>query len=107
MRTEKVVYTILEIIFDVIAILLALRVLLKFLGANASTPIVNWLYATTDSLIAPFAGIFPNPRLSGFFVIDVAAIIALIIYSLIAYVVLALIADFSARYVAHRHVVHD
>ncbi len=104
MRTEKVIYTILEVIFDAIAILLAFRVLLKFLGANPKTPIVNWLYEVTGSLIAPFAGIFPNPKLSGFFTIDVAAIIALIVYSLIAYVVLGLIADFSARYVTHRHV---
>lgn len=103
MRTERVIYTILEVIFDAIAILIALRVLFRFLGANPSTPIVNWLYEVTGSLIAPFSGIFPNPRLSGFFVIDVAAIIALIVYSLIAYVVLGLISDFSARYVAHRH----
>ncbi|MFS8159161.1 MAG: YggT family protein, partial [Candidatus Roizmanbacteria bacterium] len=82
---------------------LALRILLKFLGANPTTPIVNWLYETTGSLIAPFSGIFPNPKLSGFFTIDVAAIIALVVYSLIAYVVLGLISDFSARYVAHRH----
>lgn len=103
MRTEGIIYTVLEIIFDVIAILLAFRILLKFLGANESTPIVAWLYDTTGSLIAPFAGIFPNGKISGVFTIDVAAIIALIVYSLIAYVVLGLIADFSARYVSHRH----
>lgn len=103
MRTEKVIYTILEVIFDVIAILLAFRILLRFLGANPSTPVVNWLYDTTGSLIAPFAGIFPNGKISGFFTLDIAAIIALVVYSLIAYVVLGLISDFSARYVAHRH----
>lgn len=103
MRTERVIYTILEVIFDVIAILLGFRILLRFLGANANTPIVNWIYDTTNSLIAPFAGIFPSPQVSGFFTIDVAAIIALVVYSLVGYAVLSLIADFSDRYVAHRH----
>jgi hypothetical protein len=103
MRTGRIVITLIELIFDAIAILLGLRILLRFLGANPSTPFVNWIYETTGSLIFPFAGIFPNPRLSGSFVIDVAAIIALVIYSLIGYIVLGLIADFGARILAHDH----
>ena len=102
MRTERIIYAIIEIIFDVIAVLLALRIILRFFGANAATPFVSWLYETTQGLIAPFAGIFPNPRVSGAYVLDIAAVVALVVYAVIGYVILSFLADLRARALARK-----
>lgn len=106
MRSERIVFTIVEVIFNLIELLLALRILLRFFGANPATPFVNWAYQTTQPLVSPFVGIFPNPSLTGGFVIDVAALVALVVYAIIGYAVLGVIGDLQARYIAHRHT-HD
>jgi hypothetical protein len=97
MRTERILYAIIEVIFDGIAILLGLRVVFRFFGANSGTPFISWLYDTTGQLIAPFAGIFPNPRIEGIFLVDISAIVALVVYSVIGYVVLNFLADLRMR----------
>lgn len=97
MRTFGIIHTIIEVIFDIIAVLLALRILFRFFGASEGNVIVDWLYDTTGQLIAPFTGIFPNPTLEGAFVIDVAAVIALIVYSVIGFVILSFISDLRYR----------
>jgi uncharacterized protein YggT (Ycf19 family) len=106
LRTSGIIFTVIEIIFDVIAILLAVRILLRFFGANSSNMLVAWLYDTTGQLTAPFAGIFPNAHVSGFFVVDIAAIIALIVYSFIGYVLLNFVSDMRYKASEREVVVH-
>lgn len=71
--------------FGVIEILLAFRIVLSLLGANINSEFGSWIFNNTDSLVAPFQGIFPSPDLAGTFVIDSAAIFALIVYAVVAY----------------------
>ncbi len=103
-RAEKLIYTIIEVIFSIIELLLAVRILLRFFGANPSTPFVSWLYDTTSGLIAPFAGIFPNPRLEGQFVIEISAVIALVVYAVIGAIILSFLADMASRTAARTEV---
>ena len=84
----------------VVQTLLSVRFLLKFFGADARAPFVAWLYDTTNSLIAPFAGAFPASTVNGHFVIEFTTLFALIVYSLIAYFLgelIAFTADASLR----------
>ena len=64
--------------------MLALRVLLFLLGADASSGFVDFIYSFTGVFTAPFNGIFPVPEY-GRFGIDSAAIIAMIIYALVGW----------------------
>lgn len=72
-------------------VLLAGRVILKFLAANPKAPVVDALYRITDSVVMPFSGIFSNSRISGGGIIDFVAISAMIGYPIIVYIALELI----------------
>jgi len=102
MRADIILYRVVEIIFDAIALLIGVRILLTFFNANSATPIVNWLYDISAPLVAPFAGMFPNATV-GTFVIEISSIIALVVYSLIGYVVLTAIASLTDRFVTAHH----
>src|SRR3990167_3626270 len=82
--------------------LLGLRILLKLFGASSQAPFVEWVYETTDSLLAPFAGMFPSPRLEGGFVIEFSALIALVVYAFLGFVIIQAIE--SLMYYSSRRV---
>jgi hypothetical protein len=73
-------------------LLLAIRLVLELLGANASAPFIAWIYNASASLVAPFQGAFPSLYLSGGYIIDLSAILAMIVYAVIAWLVIRLIA---------------
>ncbi|KKU91800.1 MAG: hypothetical protein UY23_C0001G0406 [Candidatus Jorgensenbacteria bacterium GW2011_GWA1_48_11] len=69
----------LEKVLIFVEVILALRLVLKFLTANPDAWIVNLLYQTTQILIWPFNFIFPNAYL-GRHLFDVVALSAMIGY---------------------------
>jgi uncharacterized protein YggT (Ycf19 family) len=75
------------LVLSFVEIMIGLRIILKLFGANTGAPFVTWVYETTRPLLAPFAGIFPEPTINGFFVIEFSAIFALVVYALVAYVI--------------------
>lgn len=68
-------------------VLLALRVVLKFLAANPAAVIVDLVYKVSDIIIYPFSGIFRNAYLAGGGIVDVVAISAIIGYPILAYII--------------------
>lgn len=80
-------------LFGLIEGLLGLRVILKLFGANATAPFVNWVYSVTAPLLGPFKGAFPAPALEGGFVIEFTALFAMLVYALVAYLLLELVAQ--------------
>lgn len=76
-------------VLDVIIIALLLRLVLRFLGANPDNQFVNWVYSVTQALVAPFRGIFPPAEASAPF--EWATIVAMIVYTLIAYAIARLV----------------
>lgn len=82
----EVIRFLVSLVIAVIEFLLGARFILKFFGANPSTPFVAWIYGNSASLISPFANIFPQIRL-GDFVIDTSALVAMIVYALIGRVI--------------------
>lgn len=71
-------------------ILLAVRMLLRFLIANPQTIIVELLYRLTDIIATPFQGIFRDLVLSNGSVVDLSALSAMIGYPVIIYLFIAL-----------------
>ena len=77
---------ILSVFFNILQFLLALRLVLVFLGANASAPLLAWFYDFTGRLVGPFSGAFPDIAI-GFFVLELSTIFAMIGYAIIAWII--------------------
>ena len=76
-----------NLIVGLIEIALALRILLELLGASASSQFVAWIYSVTSSLMGPFVGAFPGIFLGLASVIDVNAILAMIAYAIVGWLI--------------------
>lgn len=68
----------------VICALVAIRFVMKFMGASLSSPFVGFMYGVTDPMVAPFQGIFPTTA-NGFAVIEPASLVAITIYALLGW----------------------
>jgi hypothetical protein len=79
-RATQVIY----FMFGVINVLLVIRFVLLLLGANADSPFVNLIYSLSRAFVLPFRGIFAVPDL-GNAVFEWAALVGVIVYSLVAY----------------------
>jgi hypothetical protein len=66
-----------------VEVLIALRIVLKLVGANPDSPIVVLIYGLTALFLIPFAGMVGSPT-SGGMVLEVSSIFAMGIYALIA-----------------------
>jgi uncharacterized protein YggT (Ycf19 family) len=85
---------IVTLLFTVLEVLLLLRFVLKLTGANAQQALVSGLYQVTEPLVRPFQGIFPEP--SGPPVLDLAALLAVAFFFLIAALVVAIVRAITA-----------
>ncbi len=85
---------IVTLLFTVLEVLLLLRFILKLFGANANQPLVSGLYRITEPLVRPFQGIFPEP--SGPPALDLAALLAVAFFFLIAALVVAIVRAVTA-----------
>ena len=84
--------------FGVLQALLVLRIILLLLVANPGNEIVSFILGVTDPFVEPFIGMFDLNRVtSGDQVLDVAAIVALIGWTLVEMLILAGIRIFSRR----------
>lgn len=88
---------IIRLTFTVIAILIAIRVVLKLLDANPAAEFTGLIYGLTNILIAPFEGVFPNPRGDGS-VLELSALLAIPIYALLARLGVSIANIFRDRY---------
>jgi len=87
-------------IFGILEVLLAFRFVLKLLGANSITGFVDFVYGLSAIFVAPFAGIFNTSLANGIgdtSVFEPATLVALIVYALLAWGIVALIRVASGR----------
>lgn len=84
-RTYQVIWYIL----GVIEVLLAFRVMLKLLGANAQSGFTDFIYAVSNPLALPFAGILGITGGTVTF-IEWSTLIAMAVYAIVAYGIVAL-----------------
>lgn len=81
------------LLFGILFVLLALRIILLLLGANSDNGIVDGIYNVTEPFVAPFRGIFNFDlvRPSVNHVLDVAALVSLVGWILIELLILAVL----------------
>lgn len=87
-------------IFGLLDILLAFRFVFKLFGANPSTGFVDFIYNFSSIFVAPFAGIFNTSLANGNVttsVFEPATLVALIVYAVLAWGIVALIRVISGR----------
>jgi hypothetical protein len=72
------------LLFGFLEALIAVRVVLKLIGANPAAFFTQLIYGITDLFLWPFAGITANPSV-GAFQLEISSIIAMIVYALIAW----------------------
>jgi uncharacterized protein YggT (Ycf19 family) len=78
--------------FTVIAlVILLLGFFLLLFGANPDAPFAAWVYRSLERVMAPFRGIFESVELTGDSVLDTSVMFAMIVYSIVALFVHALI----------------
>jgi len=88
-------------LFGVLQVALILRIILLLLVANQGNDVVQLILNITDPFVEPFRGMFQLDRVTaGRQVLDIAAIVALIGWSLVEMLVLALVRVFDRRRVS-------
>lgn len=78
------------LLFSLIEGLIAIRFVLRALGANPNAGFARFIYSATAPLLAPFAGLFANPTIADGVidgVIELNSLVALLAYALLAWLV--------------------
>jgi len=83
-------------VFGAIEVLIAVRFVLLLLGANAEAAFVNMIYTVSGIFMAPFGRIFETQHF-GNNSIEWSALVAIVVYALIAWGLTALIHAVSPR----------
>ncbi|EFH88605.1 MULTISPECIES: YggT family protein [Ktedonobacter] len=77
-------------ILSVLEIILLLRFIFRLLGANESNGFVKGLYDLSYVFMGPFKGIFSDPSFGQASMFEISTLIAMLIYALIAWGLVAL-----------------
>ncbi len=85
-KTEQAIY----LIFGILEVLIGIRFVLRLLAANPNAGFAQFIYGITAPFMAPFAGLFGTPQYAGS-VFEFNAIIAIIVYALIAWLLARLV----------------
>ena len=81
-RAAQIIYT----LGGIVEALIVIRLILKLLAANPGARFTSLINTITDPLVSPFQGVFVAPRSDGS-VLDLAAILAIIVYALLTWLV--------------------
>jgi hypothetical protein len=83
-------------LFGVIELLILVRFILLLVGANAQTGFVQWIQQTSGVFMAPFNAILGTQTIHGA-IFEWSALVAIAVYALIAWLVVALIRALTPR----------
>jgi predicted membrane channel-forming protein YqfA (hemolysin III family) len=93
---EVVLARIVSYVFGVIVAFIAIRFLLKLFAANAGAGFVRFIYGVSDIFMAPFQAVFKTQQVNGS-VFEWSDLLAIVVYLLIAWGLIALIRAVSPR----------
>ena len=74
---------------SLVTTLLAIRFVLRLLGASTQSGFVTLIYTLTDGLVAPFRAIFPTAGIGA--TVDIAALVAIVVYALVGWGLVSLV----------------
>ena len=80
-RIVNIVY----FMFGALELLLAIRVILQLIGANAGNGFANFVYGLSSPFVALFASLVQNPVLTATSVLEITTIIAMLVWALVAW----------------------
>jgi YggT family protein len=81
-----------SLLFGILFVLIAIRIVLLLLVANAGNAIVDFVYSVTEPFVAPFRGIFQIDQVvAGDAALDISAVVALIGWLLIYLLIMAIL----------------
>jgi YGGT family len=93
---ETVVSRVIMFVFGVIEVLIAIRFVLMLLGANAEAGFAKMIYGVSGVFMAPFAALFDTQQAGGS-VFEWSSLVAIAVYALVAWGLVALIRAVSPR----------
>lgn len=103
-RATEVIY----LVFGVIDALLLIRLVLKLLAANPLAGFSKFIYGLTDFFLAPFRNLLPAVGGGSGSVLEMSTVIAIIVYALIGWAIVRLVAIVFFRNVTvSRHSSHS
>jgi YggT family protein len=76
--------------------LIAIRFVLRLLGANPDAGFAQLIYGITAPLVAPFAGLFGTPRFEGS-AFEFTSLVAMLVYALLAWVIVKIVFMFFSE----------
>ena len=85
-RTSYKLVQAIWLLFGIVEGLLAIRFVLKLLGANPAAGFANFIYSASGPFLAPFSNLFGNPA-SGGSVLELNTIVAIVVYMLVAWLI--------------------
>jgi hypothetical protein len=74
------------LLFGIVMGLLAIRFILRLLGANEAAGFARFIYSASGPFVAPFNNLFSNPG-NGGSVLELNTIVAILVYMLVAWLV--------------------
>jgi hypothetical protein len=74
------------LLFGIVEGILAIRFILKLLGANEAAGFANFIYSASGPFVAPFNNLFANPGSSGS-VLELTTMVAIVVYMLVAWLI--------------------
>jgi len=80
-----------SLVIGIIAILIAIRVVLKLLAANTESGFTQFIYNVTGPLVRPFLNIFGTPAADNGAVFETSSILAIAIYLLVGWLLTKLV----------------
>ncbi|MFC7395404.1 YggT family protein [Scopulibacillus cellulosilyticus] len=81
---------VINIVLSIVQIIIALYIVIKLFGAS-NVPFVQWLNRISQPLLHPFEGMFNPVTFSKGYTLDLSAVFALIVYSVIGYILIKLV----------------
>jgi YggT family protein len=77
-----------SLVIGIIAILIAIRIVLKLLAANTASGFTQFIYNVTGPFVAPFLNIFGTPAGDNGAVFELSSILAIAIYLLVGWLII-------------------
>lgn len=97
MQRGYLITKLVDVFVGLVILLLGLRVLFRLFDANVGAGFVQWVYDTSDVIMAPFRGIFPSATIEPGNVLDVSALFAILIYAILGYLLTSFLASATAE----------
>ena len=91
----RLISKILYIIVSLVETLIAIRIVFVFIGAHRTNTLASHVYNWSEYFVNPFRGIIVDRIPIGQFTIDSTALLALIVYMILAFIFVEMINVFS------------